>query len=71
VISGRPIDWDLIAQRYDQLVKYATALKLGTAEADATVRALCLANVPFRNLDIAAASLEDTFLALVHEEATP
>jgi Tn3 transposase DDE domain len=32
VISNRPIDWDLIAQQYDRLVKYATALKLGTAE---------------------------------------
>jgi len=31
---SRPINWDLIAQQYDQLVKYATALRLGTAEAD-------------------------------------
>jgi hypothetical protein len=33
VISNRSIDWDLITRQYDQLVKYATALKLGTAEA--------------------------------------
>jgi TnpA family transposase len=38
VISGRPIDWSLIAQQYDQLVKYATALKLGTAEAEQVLR---------------------------------
>jgi TnpA family transposase len=38
VISGRPIDWNLIAQQYDQLVKYATALKLGTAEAEQVLR---------------------------------
>lgn len=38
VISNRPIDWDLIAQQYDQLVKYATALKLGTAEAEQVLR---------------------------------
>ena len=38
VISARPIDWDLIAQQYDQLVKYATALKLGTAEAEQVLR---------------------------------
>ncbi|MER5201477.1 Tn3 family transposase [Streptomyces sp. NPDC002884] len=29
----RPIRWELIAQQYDQMVKYATALRLGTAEA--------------------------------------
>jgi TnpA family transposase len=38
VISGRPIDWDLIARQYDQLVKYATALRLGTAEAEQVLR---------------------------------
>ena len=38
VISARPINWDLIAQQYDELVKYATALKLGTAEAQQLLR---------------------------------
>ncbi len=38
VISNRPIDWELIAQHYDELVKYATALKLGTAEAQQLLR---------------------------------
>ncbi len=38
VIARRPIDWDLIAQPYHQLVKYATALKLGTAEAEQVLR---------------------------------
>ncbi|HWI07456.1 MAG TPA: Tn3 family transposase, partial [Solirubrobacteraceae bacterium] len=38
VISGRPIDWELIAHNYDELVKYATALKLGTAEAQQLLR---------------------------------
>jgi TnpA family transposase len=38
VISSRTIDWDLIAQQYDQLVKYATALRLGTAEAEQVLR---------------------------------
>lgn len=37
-ISARPIDWTLIARQYDQLVKYATALKLGTAEAEQVLR---------------------------------
>jgi TnpA family transposase len=35
---SRPINWDLIARQYDQLVKYATALRLGTAEADQVLR---------------------------------
>ncbi|AQW48273.1 Tn3 family transposase [Streptomyces violaceusniger] len=34
----RPIRWDLIAQQYDQMVKYATALRLGTAEAEQVLR---------------------------------
>jgi TnpA family transposase len=38
VISARTIDWDLIAQNYDELVRYATALKLGTAEAQQLLR---------------------------------
>ena len=38
VISARPIDWGLIARQYDQLVKYATARRLGTAEAEQVLR---------------------------------
>jgi TnpA family transposase len=34
-ILTRPIRWDLIRQQYDQIIKYATALKQGTAEAEA------------------------------------
>ncbi|MBB6406443.1 Tn3 family transposase [Arthrobacter sp. AZCC_0090] len=37
-VLSRPIDWDLIAQQYDQMVKYATALKLGTAESETILR---------------------------------
>jgi TnpA family transposase len=29
VLSGKTIDWDLIARHYDQMIKYATALRLG------------------------------------------
>jgi len=32
------IDWKLIKQQYDQMVKYATALRLGTAETEAILR---------------------------------
>jgi TnpA family transposase len=38
VLSTKAIDWDLIAQQYDQMVKYATALRLGTAEAEQVLR---------------------------------
>lgn len=37
-VLSRPIDWDLIAQQYDEMVKYATALRLGTADAEAILR---------------------------------
>jgi TnpA family transposase len=37
-VLTRPIRWELIAQQYDQMVKYATALKLGTAEAESILR---------------------------------
>jgi TnpA family transposase len=37
-VLTRPIDWELIARQYDQLVKYATALRLGTAEAEQVLR---------------------------------
>lgn len=38
VLSTRTIDWDLIRQQYDQIVKYTTALRLGTAEAEQVLR---------------------------------
>ncbi|MGH7743885.1 MAG: Tn3 family transposase [Candidatus Dormibacteria bacterium] len=38
VLSGKAIDWDLIARQYDQMIKYATALRLGTAEAHQMLR---------------------------------
>jgi TnpA family transposase len=38
VLSTKTIDWDVIAQQYDQMVKYATALRLGTAEAEQILR---------------------------------
>jgi TnpA family transposase len=38
VLSSRAIQWDLIAQQYDEMVKYATAMRLGTADAEAILR---------------------------------
>jgi TnpA family transposase len=38
LILSRPINWDLIKEQYDQMIKYATALRLGTAETEAILR---------------------------------
>jgi TnpA family transposase len=37
-VLTRPIRWELVAQQYDQMVKYATALRLRTAEAESIIR---------------------------------
>jgi TnpA family transposase len=37
-ILSKPIDWDLIRSQYDQMIKFATALRLGTAETEAVLR---------------------------------
>ncbi len=38
VLSGKTIDWELIANQYDQMINYATALRLRTAEAHQMLR---------------------------------
>lgn len=37
-ILTRPINWDLIRQQYDQMVKFATAIRLGTADTESILR---------------------------------
>jgi TnpA family transposase len=37
-VLGRPIRWDLIAPQYDEMVKHAVALKLGTATPEAILK---------------------------------
>jgi TnpA family transposase len=37
-VLTRPIRWEPIAQQYDQMVRYATAPRLGTAEAEQVLR---------------------------------
>jgi TnpA family transposase len=44
-VLSRPIGWDLIRRQYDEMVKYATALRLGTAEAEAILRRFNRENV--------------------------
>jgi len=38
VMKKKPINWELIRQQYDQMVKYATALRLGTADAESILK---------------------------------
>lgn len=38
VMSAKTIDWDLITRHYDQMIKYATALRLGTAQSHQMLR---------------------------------
>lgn len=37
-ILTRPINWSLIAEQYEEMVKYATALKQGMADSEAVLR---------------------------------
>ncbi|GAB6425650.1 TPA: Tn3 family transposase [Bacillus nitratireducens] len=37
-VLSRPINWNLIRQQYEQIIKYATALRLGTASAEAILK---------------------------------
>jgi TnpA family transposase len=45
LILTRPINWELIAQQYDQMIRYATAIRLGTAETEAILRRFTRTNV--------------------------
>ena len=44
-VLSRSINWDLIRQQYDQIIKYTTALRLGMAEPEAILRRFTRANV--------------------------
>jgi TnpA family transposase len=45
LVLTRPIDWDLIEQQFDEMVKYATALRLGTAEPEDILRRFTRNNI--------------------------
>lgn len=44
-VLSRAINWDLIEQQYDQMIKYATALRVGTAQPEAILRRFTRDNV--------------------------
>lgn len=43
-VLSRGIRWDLIRRQYDEMIKYATALRLGTADAEALLRRFTRSN---------------------------
>ncbi|MDQ4076617.1 MAG: transposase, partial [Chloroflexota bacterium] len=45
LVLTRPINWELIRQQYDQMIKYATALRLGTADPEAILRRFTRSNL--------------------------
>jgi TnpA family transposase len=44
-ILTKPIDWELIRQQYDQMIKYVTAVRLGTAETESILRRFVRSNI--------------------------
>jgi TnpA family transposase len=44
-ILTRPIDWELIGQQYDQMIKYVITVRLGTAETESILQRFVRSNV--------------------------
>jgi TnpA family transposase len=68
-----PINWALIRHQYDDMIKYATALRVGTAEPESILRRFTRANVQhptYQALVELGKAIKTTFLArYLHEEA--
>jgi TnpA family transposase len=56
-VLTKAIDWELISQQYDQMIKYATALKLGTAEAESLLRRFNRSSSPLHPTHLALSEL--------------
>jgi len=71
-ILTRPIDGDLIRRQYDQMIKYTTALRLGTAETEAILRRFTRSNVQhptYKALAELGKAIKTLFLCrYLHEE---
>jgi TnpA family transposase len=64
-VLSRPIDWDLIRRQYNEMVKFVTALRLGTAAAADILRRFTRANLQhptYRALVELGKALRTTFL---------
>jgi TnpA family transposase len=44
LVLTRPIHWKLIRQQYDEMIKFATAIRLGTADTEAILRRFSRSN---------------------------
>ena len=72
-ILTQPINWALIHQHYDDMIKYTTALRFGTAEPESILRRFTRTNVQhptYRALVELGRAIKTTFLArYLHEES--
>ncbi|MBI1294733.1 Tn3 family transposase [bacterium] len=72
-VLRQPIDWDLIARQYDEMIKYATALRLDTADAEAILKRFTRSNLQhptYKALSELGRAIKTIFLCLylTHEE---
>ena len=72
-ILTRAIKWDLIEQQYDEIIKYTTALRIGTADPEAILRRFTRADVThptYQALAELGKAIKTIFLCrYLHEEA--
>ena len=72
-VLRRPIQWDLIAQQYDEMIKFATALRQGTAEAESILRRFTQNNLQhptYKGLVELGRAVKTAFLCdYLHDEA--
>jgi len=64
-VLSRPINWEIIEQQYDELIKFTTALRLGTADAESILRRFTKNNVQhptYKALCELGKALKTTFL---------
>jgi TnpA family transposase len=64
-ILTRPINWEVIEQQYDELIKFTTALRLGTADAESILRRFTKTNIQhptYKALCELGKALKTTFL---------
>jgi len=64
-ILARPIDWEIIRSQYDEMVKYTTALRLGTAQPEDILRRFArsgLRHPTYRALDELGRAVKTRFL---------
>jgi len=64
-VATRPIRWDIIANQYDQMIRYATAIRLGTADTETILRRFARTNTQhptYRALHELGKATRTTFL---------